>query len=57
MRYCVQCHRRMTMEELIHQTGGTCFDCFWPLPSNINAPETPGEVWRSDEAMRDDHAD
>lgn len=57
MRYCVQCQRRLTMEELTWQTGGKCFGCFWPEPKSdtrAQTHESEAEYWRSDEAMKHD---
>jgi hypothetical protein len=53
----VECQRLLTMEELIHQTGGKCFDCFWPAPSEgkrLLTPEDNARYWLSDEAMKHD---
>ena len=57
MRYCVQCQRRLTMEELTWQTGGQCFACFWPDPATgrpAGTHEDESAYWRSDEAMEND---
>lgn len=58
MRYCLQCHRLLEMDELRHQLGGKCFDCFWPAPSTSDARlpthETEADYWRSDGAMEND---
>lgn len=54
MRYCTECQRLLTMDELIHQLGGKCFDCFYPSPATERAPgthEDEARYWRSDEAM------
>jgi hypothetical protein len=57
MRYCIQCHRLLMMDELRHHLGGKCFDCFWPAPPSDVGPlthESEAEYWRSDEAMKHD---
>lgn len=55
MRYCTECQRLLTMDELRHELGGKCFDCFWLAPSSgIRAQANEADYWRSDEAMEND---
>lgn len=53
MRYCVRCHRLLTMDELVAQLDGKCFGCFWPAPTadaHLLTHDAETDYWRSDEA-------